>query len=110
MKGSRQILTGVLFVAFALRALGVSGPEAASAPPLETILDRALQQAKKEGENDRTFKSNYAFSQTKVTEFLTAKGEVTKHEEKTKVHDPANQPAPNQKRASRPGDGSNGAS
>lgn len=93
MKASFGILSSVICVVTVAKAFAVAPPDAAPLPPLDSIIARALEQAKKEGENDRTFKGNYAFTRSKVTEFLDSKGEVKKRETKSSVHDPANAPA-----------------
>jgi len=79
----------LLFLALSTSAFGTSEPSPAPVPALETILERALDRAKKEDANDRTFKNLYEFTQSRVTEFKNPKGEVKKREEKTRVHDPA---------------------
>lgn len=55
-------------------------------PPLDAILKRAAENAKREPENDRLFNQRYEFTRTKVTEFRNADGELTKREQKTSVN------------------------
>jgi hypothetical protein len=51
-------------------------------PPIETIIQRGLDRAATEDENDREFNQNYAYTRIRVTEFRNAKGQVISLEEK----------------------------
>jgi hypothetical protein len=58
-------------------------------PPVETVLKRVTERSKQENDNDRAFNQQFTYTQTKVTEYLNAGGEVKKREEKQSVHTPA---------------------
>ncbi len=51
-------------------------------PPLETVIQRALNRAALEDENDREFNQNYHYERIRLTEYRNGKGELKKHEEK----------------------------
>lgn len=77
-------------------ALGLMGgqswatsPEAASLPPVETVVERALVRAQKETENDRAFKATYQYKRSKTTEYRNVRGHLTKRKAKTDVNEPA---------------------
>jgi hypothetical protein len=55
---------------------------AAPLPPLETVIQRALDRAAVEDENDREFNRNYQYQRIRLTEYRNGKGELKKHEEK----------------------------
>jgi len=52
------------------------------------VLQKIIKQAEREGEIERTFKTNYSYSRFKKTEFKNGRGVVTKTKEKTKINDP----------------------
>jgi hypothetical protein len=51
-------------------------------PPLETIIQRALDRAAAEDDNDREFNRHYTYTRVRVTELRNAKGEMKSREEK----------------------------
>jgi hypothetical protein len=51
-------------------------------PPLETIIQRALDRAAAEDDNDREFNRHYAYTRIRMTEFRNAKGQMISLEEK----------------------------
>jgi len=51
-------------------------------PPLPIIIQRALDRAALEDENDREFNQNYNYTRIRLTEFHNAKGELISREEK----------------------------
>jgi hypothetical protein len=55
---------------------------AAPLPPLESVIQRALNRAAMEDDNDRQFNQHYGYTRVRVTEYRNAKGELKKHEEK----------------------------
>jgi len=61
-------------------------------PAIEPLLQHVLEQAKKEGDNDRAFDARYSYSRIKVTEYRDLAGELKKREEKSIVHGTAAQP------------------
>lgn len=62
-----------------LTLLGESEP---SAPPLNVIIQRALERAAREDENDRQFDHLYQYKHVRLTEFLDSKGDLRSEEEK----------------------------
>lgn len=71
-------------------------------PPVETVLKRVTERSKQENDNDRAFNQQFSYTQTKVTEYLNAGGEVKKRDEKQSVHTPAAVPATAPVAAKRP--------
>jgi hypothetical protein len=71
------------------RTFAISNPDSSSnAPSVAVILERALEQAKKEGAQEAEFKRTYYFTRTRLTEFKNSKGVVKKQEEKNSRNDP----------------------
>lgn len=56
--------------------------DTAPLPPLETVIQRALDRAAAEDDNDRAFNRNYHYERIRLTEYRNGKGELKKHEEK----------------------------
>jgi len=83
-----KIVFASLVMLFTGRALAVNSGSAANAPSVDVILERALDQARLEDDQEQAFKRAYFFTRKRVTEFKNAKGEVKKHEEKSSRHDP----------------------
>ncbi len=65
-------------------------------PPLDFVLQRVLERAAKEDENDQLFDQSYAYTRTRVTESRNLKGELKKTERKESHHDPLIVQAPAQ--------------
>jgi len=84
MKAFRQALLAVSFAAISIRGLAVENVSPALAP----ILDRIIERAKLEGENDHSFKQLYSFSREKVTEYYNGAGALIKRDVKDGVHQP----------------------
>jgi hypothetical protein len=57
-------------------------------PPVEQVIQRAVEKAQLEGENDRLFNERYFYTRTKVTEFLNNDGTVSKSETHKVLNDP----------------------
>ncbi|MDB6057387.1 MAG: hypothetical protein JWO95_1231 [Verrucomicrobiales bacterium] len=55
-------------------------------PSLESVLQRAIETAKHEAENDRLVNQRYQYTRSRVTEYRNGDGEVTKREEKSSAH------------------------
>ena len=70
-------------------ASGATSDEQAPLPAVETIVERAVERAQKEMENDATFKANYSFKRSKTTEYKNIRGNVTKRKEKTNLNRPS---------------------
>jgi len=86
---TRPIVGAALLFLAAGRAFAISNPElATNAPPVAVILERALEQAKKEDAQEQEFKRTYYFTRTRLTEFKNSKGVVKKQEEKVTNNDP----------------------
>jgi len=86
---AHQLAAVVLGVVLAERAFAISNAElSTNAPPVAVILERAVEQAKKEDEQDQAFKRTYYFTRTRLTEFKNAKGAIKKQEEKVTNNDP----------------------
>ena len=51
-------------------------------PPLETVIQHALDRAAAEDDNDRGFNRNYHYERIRLTEYRNGKGELKKQEEK----------------------------
>lgn len=95
MKVFRQILV-VLFAAFAFSGNAADN----SLPSMETILQRVIDHAKFESDNDHTFDELYSYSREKVTEFRSGDGVLKKREDKTSSHQPNPSAVPARKTAS----------
>ena len=52
-------------------------------PPIESVLKQVIAKAENEQDNDRQFRKRYAYTRTKVTEYLDAKGQLKRRQEKT---------------------------
>jgi hypothetical protein len=55
---------------------------AAPLPALDTVIQRALDRAATEDDNDREFNQQYGYMRVRVTDYRNAKGILKKHEEK----------------------------
>ena len=42
-------------------------------PPVDTVMEKVLEQAKKESETERKFKETYSYARSKKTEFKNSK-------------------------------------
>lgn len=62
-------------------------------PPIETVLERVTQNARKEQIHDRQFRAHYAFVRTKTTRELDAKGRVKNQRSKESRNNPGIIPA-----------------
>ena len=71
-------------------------------PSVDSVLHRVLERAEKEGENDRRFNEQYIYSNTKLTEYRNAGGDLKKKEEKTSEHNPTVVRAALRPRSNRP--------
>jgi hypothetical protein len=56
---------------------------AAPLPPLATIMQRGLERAAQEDENDREFNLHYTYTRVRETDYLNSKGELKSTEKKT---------------------------
>jgi len=74
----RPTVAVLIFLANSLPAETGTAP----LPPLETVIQRALDRAAVEDENDREFNRNYQYQRIRLTEYRNGKGELKKHEEK----------------------------
>ena len=74
----RPTIAALIFLANSLLAQTNIAP----LPPLETVIQHALQRAAMEDDNDRKFDRNYHYERIRLTEFRNGKGELKKHEEK----------------------------
>ena len=74
----RPTIAVLIFLANSLPAQTGAAP----LPPLETVIQRALDRAATEDENDREFNQNYHYERIRLTEYRNGKGELKKHEEK----------------------------
>jgi len=77
-------------------------------PTLDSLVARVIEQSKKEGEMDRTFKQHYSYKRSRITENHTEEGVLTSHEEKTGDKHPHG-PAPTNRVASVSGTNSTSA-
>jgi hypothetical protein len=96
-----------LVVAMLLAAPGplLAANTNAPLPTFESVLQRVLQRAKAEGDNDHAFDEHYRYARTKVTEFRNSAGQLKKREANTSLHVPApapTTPAPASAAASKP--------
>lgn len=93
MHCSGKILAFVCALAWvaALRpAFSQSAPEASPPlPSLKTVMDKFLERAKGEEENDRAFQAHYAYKRAKVNEERNADGKLEKRNARTSQHLPA---------------------
>jgi hypothetical protein len=78
MKKIRLTFLGLILLALPLSAQTSSAP----LPPLEVVMQRALERATMEDDNDREFNRQYHYSRVRVTDFRNASGELKSHEEK----------------------------
>ena len=49
---------------------------------VDIVIQRALNRAATEDDNDREFNQHYSYTRVRLTEYRNAKGELKKHEEK----------------------------
>jgi hypothetical protein len=85
----------VLLLAFGLAARLAGGmaepapaPAPADPPDLETLLQSAVEHARRDREMEARFRERYAYVRTKLTETLNADGEVKKREYLRREHTP----------------------
>jgi hypothetical protein len=62
-------------------------------PAADAVIERVLERAQHESENERDFKEAYRFTRTKVTEHLNAQGEIRKRQEKKRENVPVPGPS-----------------
>ncbi len=89
------ILVFALDVAALVQHLSGAEPEQ-TLPPIESVLERVIERAEKEEQNDRLFEQTYSYTRIKTTEFRNVKGELKKNERKESYHDPRTAHAPAQ--------------
>jgi len=58
-------------------------------PALKTIVEKVLEQARREDENDRGFQQRYAYKRTKTTEERDGDGKLEKRQQKASRHRPS---------------------
>ena len=61
-------------------------------PPVETVLERLVEQSQKEATNELAFKQRYCFTRSKTNEVRNSRGELNKREVKTQVNKPSPKP------------------
>ncbi len=88
--GWKLAVAGLLAAPVSLPAAGTNVP----LPTFESVLQRVLQRAKDESDNDHAFDERYRYARTKVTEFRNSAGQLKKREANTSVHVPAPPSAP----------------
>src|SRR5687767_13873840 len=97
-----KVVVAALLLLAGGRALATSNPDSSSnAPSVAVILERALEQARLEGEQEHAFKRTYYFTRNRITEFKNSKGEVKKRQEKNSRHDPIKVLASDARKAAR---------
>jgi len=74
----RSTLIVLIFLANSLPAQTGTAP----LPPLETVIQRTLERAAVEDDNDREFNLNYHYERIRLTEYRNGKSVLKKHEEK----------------------------
>ena len=74
----RPTIAVLIFLANSLPAQTGTAP----LPPVETVIQHALDRAAMEDENDHEFNLNYHYERVRLTEYRNGKGELKKHEEK----------------------------
>jgi len=85
-----RILKQWLVVALVLgnHSLVLAEPDTNSLPKVEDVLKRVLERAQVEVRNDRDFKSRYAYTRTKVTEYRNSQGKLKNRQEKRSESNP----------------------
>jgi hypothetical protein len=78
MKHFQPAIAVLIFLANSLPAQNSTAP----LPPMEVVMQRALERAAKEDDNDREFNQHYDYTRVRLTEFRNSKGELKRHEEK----------------------------
>src|SRR6267154_366153 len=95
------ILRGVFLLAFSSPHFMVAGghpplaaefsamqPIPADLPEVTTVLEKALERAKLEEQNNHGFQEHYAYRRTKVTEERNSRGTLKKREQRVSRHVP----------------------
>jgi hypothetical protein len=79
MKKLLPTLIGLVLLAYPLSAQTNAVP----LPPVDAVMQRVLERAAREDDNDREFNRHYHYTRTRLTEFRNASGVVKSHQEKT---------------------------
>jgi hypothetical protein len=77
-----KIIPLILLIALALTPPVAAQTNSAPLPKLADVIQRAMERAVAEDENDRQFKLHYDYTRTRVTEYRNSRGELKKKEEK----------------------------
>ena len=86
---AHQLAAVLLGMVLAEPTFAISNAElSTNAPPVAVILERAVEQAKREEAQEQAFKRTYYFTRTRLTEFKNSKGVVKKQEAKVTNNDP----------------------
>ncbi len=84
MKFFRQATMAILFAAFSPMGFGAENPSST----LDTILQRVVERAKSDSDNNRAFDQLYSYSREKTTEYRDGGGALKKREVKDNIHQP----------------------
>ncbi len=87
LRGGRAAAAGLITAT--LLAGAALANDAPPPPDLDRLLQRAVQQAQRDREQEARFKARYAYVRTRTTDTLNAEGELKKREHQRFEHSPA---------------------
>jgi hypothetical protein len=88
-----MIVSAVLLTA--RQAAATANSAESPLPPVDAVLQRVVERAQIEDDQEREFKARYYYVRSKATEFRSARGELKKREAKTGANQPTGVPAAN---------------
>lgn len=83
-----QVNAITLFLWLATGFFSRAETSTAPLPPLDTLIDRAIEKAQLEDDNNRSFNQRYYYTWARTTEFRNNDGDVKKEEKKNGLNDP----------------------
>jgi hypothetical protein len=87
MKMILHSIAAAMWLATGLPASAESSAEP-PLPPIEVVIQRVIDKAQTQSDDESAFKDSYYYTRTKVTEYRNGDGKVTKRETKQDAHDP----------------------
>jgi hypothetical protein len=104
MKRTSQTISLVLWLAWPTTLAAQSNAVTAPLPPINLVVQRAMEEASHENDLERAFKQHYVYTRTRVTEYRSSDGDLKSREVKTNENKPrpmtAVHPAPANSQAS----------
>src|SRR5271170_8130695 len=88
MKLMSQTIGLAVLLALPMPLFAQSNAFVAPLPPIGLVLQRAMEESRRENDLEHAFKQHYSYTRTRVTEYRSSDGDLKSREEKTNVSQP----------------------